>query len=282
MSIQLFNKVGSAIYGAEWQAPIARDLNVNERSLRRWIAGAEEVPRGVWLDLGVILGTKHQAFGRLIEEVNRAAELIQVHAFRVWDNRSGEMTQPPAKSTAERISLIGGEIIPESAEWVSPSLINAEGRMRSENMMINLSSVEYDLLAELNRLDGRARLAEPDRRANVDRLVSEGYAKSRALNVSDIECEIAQAGRAALVLRGYGIPTTLFTLIEPHRHDDGLWYIKVSSEGNPATMLSMGAATRLVAELRSVVAGEFADQFQAEIDRTRIYASACYFESQAG
>ena len=30
--------VGRALYGERWQTPLANDLNVNERTLRRWLA----------------------------------------------------------------------------------------------------------------------------------------------------------------------------------------------------------------------------------------------------
>ncbi len=39
--------VGSALYGAEWVSPIARDLNVSLRTAQRWATGEVEVPAGV-------------------------------------------------------------------------------------------------------------------------------------------------------------------------------------------------------------------------------------------
>jgi hypothetical protein len=49
----LLRQVGSFFYGEEWQAPLARDLRVNERSLRRWLAGTEKIPRGIWRDFSI-------------------------------------------------------------------------------------------------------------------------------------------------------------------------------------------------------------------------------------
>lgn len=127
----LLRQVGEFFYGGEWQAPLARDLRVNERTMRRWIGGTEQVPRGVWRDLSKRMDTYDQMFGLLRAEVKRSSGLVQVHSFRAWDSRAGDMVQPPQKSTAERIARIGGEIVPDTGEWVDPSAIDADGRMKA-------------------------------------------------------------------------------------------------------------------------------------------------------
>jgi hypothetical protein len=75
----LLRQVGSFFYGQEWQAPLARDLRVNERSLRRWVAGTEEIPLGVWRDLAAHLEVYNRALGPLINQVNHTAGLAQEH-----------------------------------------------------------------------------------------------------------------------------------------------------------------------------------------------------------
>lgn len=42
---------GEALYGPRWQSDLARDLGVADRTVRRWAAGASDVPSGVYLDL---------------------------------------------------------------------------------------------------------------------------------------------------------------------------------------------------------------------------------------
>lgn len=37
------NKIGQALYGENWRAPIAKDLNINERTIRRYADGEVEV-----------------------------------------------------------------------------------------------------------------------------------------------------------------------------------------------------------------------------------------------
>jgi len=129
LSNELLQRVGEFIYGEQWQAPLARDLSVGERTMRRWVAGTDEIPRGVWRDLGSRLEIWHSTLGHLVREVKHTAGLIEVHAFKVWDGAAGDMVQPRGKSTAARIAKIGGEIIPGSAEWLPPSAIDPEGRM---------------------------------------------------------------------------------------------------------------------------------------------------------
>lgn len=33
-------EVGAALYGERWQSPLARDLGVSDRTMRRWVNGA--------------------------------------------------------------------------------------------------------------------------------------------------------------------------------------------------------------------------------------------------
>jgi len=47
----ILTAVGQALYGERWQAPLARDLGVTSRTMRRWVAGDGTVPDGVRADL---------------------------------------------------------------------------------------------------------------------------------------------------------------------------------------------------------------------------------------
>lgn len=48
---RLLVECGEALYGQQWQSALARDLGVNDRTVRRWVAGATPVPSGVYVDL---------------------------------------------------------------------------------------------------------------------------------------------------------------------------------------------------------------------------------------
>lgn len=47
----------SAMYGADWQSPLARRIRVDPRTVRRWKAGEREIPE--WLDVLLSLLEKH-------------------------------------------------------------------------------------------------------------------------------------------------------------------------------------------------------------------------------
>jgi len=39
--------VGRALYGDRWQTSLARDLNVTDRTMRRWLVGESPIPDGI-------------------------------------------------------------------------------------------------------------------------------------------------------------------------------------------------------------------------------------------
>jgi hypothetical protein len=47
----LLRQIGEALYGPGWQAELSRDISVSDRSMRRWAAGTDEIPEGVWRDI---------------------------------------------------------------------------------------------------------------------------------------------------------------------------------------------------------------------------------------
>jgi hypothetical protein len=48
---QLLSEVGAVLYGAHWQAALASEIAVSDRSMRRWANGTDPIPWGVWLDV---------------------------------------------------------------------------------------------------------------------------------------------------------------------------------------------------------------------------------------
>jgi hypothetical protein len=133
-----------------------------------------------------------------------------------------------------------------------------------------LSRDDHALLDQLN--DGPQTILGNRLRDGADRLVAAGYATSRSLNMSVVDYEITKLGKIALALKQFGVWNTDFS-VEPHRFEvNGLWYLKVTSEGNPALMMDIGSATKLMIVLRSVGADDMADEFEREINKARRYA----------
>jgi hypothetical protein len=51
MSNKLLCDVGEALYGPRWQTDLSRDLNISDRTMRRWASGADDVPAGAYTDM---------------------------------------------------------------------------------------------------------------------------------------------------------------------------------------------------------------------------------------
>ena len=51
MTPALLSQAGEALYGPRWQSELARDLDIDDRTMRRWVAGDSPVPSGVTVDL---------------------------------------------------------------------------------------------------------------------------------------------------------------------------------------------------------------------------------------
>lgn len=75
----MLEAAGRALYGAEWQAPLAavlpgRDgLGINPRTIRRWLSGASPVPLGVLNDLAAMLDRHSASAATLAAELRSAA-----------------------------------------------------------------------------------------------------------------------------------------------------------------------------------------------------------------
>ena len=77
-------------------------------------------------------------------------------------------------------------------------------------------------------------------------------------------------GRTALLLKSYGIFNTDIANVEPYLLDgDGLWRVKVSTEGDADVFLDIGAATRLADELRVYGTTDLAIRFDHETQLAR-------------
>lgn len=69
--LELLNECGAALYGPRFQRELARDLGVNERTVRRWVAGDTEIPVGVLADLERLLVERRKSVHVLISKVQR-------------------------------------------------------------------------------------------------------------------------------------------------------------------------------------------------------------------
>lgn len=71
-------KYGMALFGNQFQTDLAKALDVNDRTMRRWLSGETQIPEKVGNDVNVLIGVKlelltelkDELFGRYIEKQN--------------------------------------------------------------------------------------------------------------------------------------------------------------------------------------------------------------------
>ena len=61
-------KYGTALFGAQFQTDLAKALDVNDRTMRRWLSGESPVPEKVGNDLGVLVKVKFELLNELTQE----------------------------------------------------------------------------------------------------------------------------------------------------------------------------------------------------------------------
>lgn len=67
MTPSLLREAGEALYGARWQSGLARDLNVSDRTVRRWAAGDFDIPENVWTELAHLVRERR----KVLTEIGR-------------------------------------------------------------------------------------------------------------------------------------------------------------------------------------------------------------------
>lgn len=63
-------RAGQLLYGSRWQSDLARDLSVNDRRVRQWMAGERPIPAGVWADVAGLLRQRQQEGLALLREMD--------------------------------------------------------------------------------------------------------------------------------------------------------------------------------------------------------------------
>lgn len=70
----LFCRAGQALYGRRWQSDLARDLDLSDRTIRRYVAGTETPRPGVYVDLLRLVTERTQDLDDLAEDLRRAGQ----------------------------------------------------------------------------------------------------------------------------------------------------------------------------------------------------------------
>jgi hypothetical protein len=60
---RLLIEIGKALYGERWQTSLANDLQVADRTMRRWVSGASPIPPALWSEIDEILAKHADSIG---------------------------------------------------------------------------------------------------------------------------------------------------------------------------------------------------------------------------
>lgn len=69
MTPDLLRECGEALYGQQWQSALARDLQVADRTVRRWAAGEFGMPPGLAEEVLEVLRRRRKQIGNAIGAV---------------------------------------------------------------------------------------------------------------------------------------------------------------------------------------------------------------------
>lgn len=95
--------IGRALYGERWQTALATDLNVADRTMRRWLAGESPIPDGLEDDLQKLLAER-------LAKMDGLAGRIP-HVFEDAENMTQEQFNELLKAMLTR----------GDKKWVTPS-----------------------------------------------------------------------------------------------------------------------------------------------------------------
>lgn len=63
--------VGEALYGPSWQTDLSAQLEVADRTMRRWLSGDTAIPDGIWFDLGKLCRNRSRALAKLADQLDQ-------------------------------------------------------------------------------------------------------------------------------------------------------------------------------------------------------------------
>jgi hypothetical protein len=102
MSSYLLKWCGEALYGTRWQSELARDPNVTDRTVRRWVEGSSNVPERVYGGLVRLCEDRRAELDELIKVLPRGAGQRQ-RAHRIRAMSSVRPVPKPATAEPPRL-----------------------------------------------------------------------------------------------------------------------------------------------------------------------------------
>ncbi len=88
--MNIFILVGEALYGEQWVSPLARDLNINRKSLQRYVSGEREANPNLYKDMLLLLVNKqkqveiaHNQVNTLITEYENRTMIFENNTLKI-------------------------------------------------------------------------------------------------------------------------------------------------------------------------------------------------------
>ena len=66
----LLQRTGEALFGPHFQVELARAIGVNERTMRRWLAGQLEAPPGIKAELAELESKRKAELSALLKDLS--------------------------------------------------------------------------------------------------------------------------------------------------------------------------------------------------------------------
>jgi hypothetical protein len=67
-------RTGEALYGARWQSELARDLDIADRTMRRWLGDPDTIPETIWPELLKLLAARAASIAKLQRQLKNMSK----------------------------------------------------------------------------------------------------------------------------------------------------------------------------------------------------------------
>lgn len=71
LTSELLRQAGEALYGERWQTGLALDLDVNDRTMRRWATGESAIPERIAMQLRELLEKRTTTIEAVVRKLPR-------------------------------------------------------------------------------------------------------------------------------------------------------------------------------------------------------------------
>jgi hypothetical protein len=99
MNAKILSAIGEALYGVNWVTPLAKDLNINRKTIQRYISGELKINPNIAIDLANILSDREYSINklRLFIDESFASKDARLKAIKLFMQSNGSQLSPQSK-----------------------------------------------------------------------------------------------------------------------------------------------------------------------------------------